>query len=42
VGIANDAHSNTILGTANGLINLPSGVDSTNTYYNVGMIRSGC
>src|SRR5580658_4483800 len=34
-------HSNTILGAANGLINVPTGAASTNTYYNVGTISSG-
>jgi hypothetical protein len=37
----NNVHSNTILGATNGLINLPSGTLSANTYYGVGTISSG-
>jgi hypothetical protein len=36
-----NVHSNTILGAANGLTNVPTGATSSNTYYNVGTIRSG-
>ena len=36
----NNVHSNTILGTGDGLLNVPSGALTTNTYYNVGTLRS--
>ncbi len=37
----NNVHSNTIMGAGSGLINVPTSAVTTNTYYNVGTIRSG-
>lgn len=37
----NNVHSNTINGPGGGLVNVPTGAVTANTYYNVGTIRSG-
>lgn len=35
----NNVHSNTILGAANALLNVPTGTVTPNTYYTVGTLR---
>jgi hypothetical protein len=39
--VDDDVHSNTILGAATGLANVPASVVTSDTYYNAGTIRSG-
>jgi hypothetical protein len=37
-----NVHSNTIMDAASGVVNVPSAINTTNSYANVGTIRSGC